>query len=241
MLRQAARRFRELWSTAQWAATNRRYLKHGVPDGLPLPPAHLRILVAGTPDAGWFIEGGRLGAGSIRAVLERNGIPLEQTLPLLDFGCGCGRVLRHFASAGAGVHGTDFNPALVDWCRRHLPFGRFSTNGLEPPLPIADGSFGLIYALSVFTHLPGPLQTAWMTELRRVLRPGGLLVITTHGTHYLGTLSPAARDRFAAGEMIIRRDDEPGENVCGAYHPESYVREQLARGFAVVDFALEGA
>jgi SAM-dependent methyltransferase len=236
-----AKRLRDLLWAARFARANRAYLRDGVPDGLPIPPVPLRILVAASPDIAWFLESGRRGAESVRSALERNGLALEGAAPILDFGCGCGRVLRHFAALGVAVHGSDLNPKLVTWCRRHLPFGRFETNDLEPPLTFADGRFGLVYALSVFTHLPEALQAAWMQELRRVLRPGGHLVFTTHGARYKGDLGPEDRERFAAGELVTRRDDRPGSNVCGAYHPEAYVRGHLAQGFTVVDFVPEGA
>jgi SAM-dependent methyltransferase len=139
------------------------------------------------------------------------------------------------------VHGSDLNPRLVAWCRRRLRFATFTENGLAPPLPHADGQFGLVYALSVFTHLPAALQTAWMQELWRVLRPGGLLFLTTHGRHYMQELSDAERRRFEAGEIVLRHDDRPGSNVCGAYHPEAYVRGRLSEGFEVLDFVPEGA
>jgi SAM-dependent methyltransferase len=236
-----ARRGRDLLRTVRAARANRPYLTNGAPDGLPIPPASLRILVAATPDIAWFLDSGRRGAESIRVTLERNGITLESALPLLDFGCGCGRVLRHFAALGGAVHGTDFNSKLVAWCRRNLPGGHFDSNGLEPPLPFEGGRFGLVYALSVFTHLPEALQSAWMEEVRRVLRPGGHLILTTHGSRYAADLTPAEQERFASGKLVLRRDDRPGSNVCGAYHPEIYVRERLARGFTVVDLVREGA
>ena len=40
---------------------------------------------------------------------------------------------------------------------------------------------------------------------------------------------------------MVRHDDRPGSNVCGAYHPEAHVRERLARGFSVVEFVPKGA
>jgi SAM-dependent methyltransferase len=236
-----ARRGRDLLRTLRAVPANRPYLIDGAPDGLPIPPASLRILVAATPDIAWFLDSGHRGAESIRVALARNGLTLEAAAPLLDFGCGCGRVVRHFADLGGAVYGADFNPALVEWCSRNLPFGRFETNGLEPPLPFEQGRFGLVYALSVFTHLPEALQSAWMDEVRRVLRPGGYLLFTTHGARYTADLTPAEQERFNAGRLVLRRDDRPGSNVCGAYHPEIYVREQLARGFSVVDFVPEGA
>jgi SAM-dependent methyltransferase len=235
-----ARHGRDWWWAREFAHANREFLETWS-DGLPVPPTPLRILVAASPDIAWFIDSGRRGADSIRAVLERHAIPLDRSTPLLDFGCGCGRITRHFAWLGPAVHGTDLNPSLVAWCRRHLTFGHFDVNGLGPPLPFTDGQFALAYALSVFTHLPETLQMDWMEELRRVVRPGGHVVITTHGVRYLDELSDADRVRFASGELVIRRDDRPGSNVCGAYHPERYVREHLARGLTVVEFVAEGA
>jgi SAM-dependent methyltransferase len=117
----------------------------------------------------------------------------------------------------------------------------FETNASKPPLSFESAQFGLVYALSVFTHLPADLQDLWMNELRRVLRPGGYLVFTTHGSHYLPQLEEHERKRFLAGQVVVRSNDRPGSNYCGAYHPETYVRQHLARGFAVVDFVPEGA
>jgi SAM-dependent methyltransferase len=209
-------------------------------DGLPVPPARLRVRVAGTADRGWFLEGGRLGAESIRAAVGRQGVALEELGALLDFGCGCGRVMRHWRGLD-GVHGSDMNAEAVAWCRANLPFGRFETNGLAPPLAFAGDSFDLVYALSVFTHLTVDLQYAWLGELRRVLRPGGLLLLTTHGRAYLERLSPGERERFAAGEVVVRWEDVAGTNLCSAYHPERALREDLAEGFAFLELEPEGA
>ena len=236
----AARRGRDLFWTAQFADANRQFLETWS-DGLPVPPAPLRILVAASPDIAWFIESGRRGANAVRGILERHAIPLNHSTPILDFGCGCGRVTRHFAPLGPTVHGTDVNPALVGWCRHNLSFGRFEVNDLTPPLPFEDSQFAVAYALSVFTHLPEPLQNEWMQELRRIVRPGGHLIFTTHGARYLDELDPEDRNRFSSGQLVIKREDRPGSNVCGAYHPEAYVRDHLARGFTVVDFVAEGA
>ncbi len=235
-----ARRLRELWWTAGFARANREYLRRGLPGGLPVPPARLRILVAASPDLAWFIESGRRGADSIRAALARHGVPADSG-PILDFGCGCGRVLRHLAGIGVPVDGSDLDPRLVAWCRRHLSTGQFVVNGIAPPIPLPDGRYSLVYALSVFTHLPEELQRAWMDEMRRVLRPGGHLLFTTHGARYANELDADERSRFDAGRLVVRRDDSPGSNVCGAYHPEAYIRRELARGFTVVEFAPEGA
>ena len=142
-------------------------------DGLPVPPPRLLFLVTNECDPEWYFESGRNAAESLSDLLRANGLALAEQAPILDFGCGCGRVTRRWYDLGVEVHGTDVNARLVDWCRKGLPFARFETNGLAPPLGYADGQFGLISALSVFTHLPSELEAAWVTELRGVLRPGG--------------------------------------------------------------------
>jgi SAM-dependent methyltransferase len=237
-----ARYILDAYWNLQFIRPNSRYWwKGGAPDGQPIPPFRLRILVAASPDIGWFLESGRRGAESIHASLERNDLELARVAPILDFGCGCGRVTRHWARKGVEVHGSDLKPKLVAWCRARFAFATFASNALAPPLDYADGLFGFVYALSVFTHLPDNLQEPWMQELRRVLRPGGHLLLTTHGAHYLDELTEDERRRFGAGQLVVRRDDRPGSNVCGVYHPEAHVRERLAKGFSVVEFVPKGA
>ena len=81
-----------------------------------------------------------------------------------------------------------------------------------------------------------------LNEFRRVVAPGGYLIISTHGRRYLDRLSAAERDRFDSGHLVVKGNvTSPGSNACSAYHPEQYVRDHLARGFDVVDFRPEGA
>ena len=211
-------------------------------DGLPVPPPRLIMRVAGTPDARWFLESGRAAAGVIRGALERAGRPIEELDAILDFGCGCGRVTRRWSGLdGGGVHGSDRNTTAIAWCRANLGFARFETNALGPPLLHADATFDLVYALSVFTHLTEDLGLAWMSELARVLRPGGYLLLTTHGARYRDRLTPEERARFDAGDLVVRRPEAVGSNLCAAFHPRAYVQERLAGPLEPVEFVPEGA
>jgi SAM-dependent methyltransferase len=207
----------------------------GAADGLPIPPADLIVRVAGTPDVDWFLEGGRLGYETVRTHAQ------PEPASVLDFGCGCGRVTRYWADHRGVVAGSDVSAEAIGWCRRNLPFGRFETNGLAPPLAFEDASFDLVYALSVFTHLTADLQIAWRDELQRVLRPGGRLLLTTHGRSYLPRLDAVERDAFDRGELVVRWANLPGSNLCSAYHPELYLRDSFARGFAFLELDEEGA
>jgi len=194
------------------------------------------VRVAGTADADWFLRSGRAAYDAIAAH-----VPLDEVRAVLDFGCGCGRVTRYWADFSGDVCGSDVSDAAIAWCRANLSFARFETNALAPPLALPDASFDLVYALSVFTHLTEELQLAWRDELRRVLRPGGRLLATTHGRSYISRLDAEERSRFERGELVVRWGDLPGTNLCSAYHPERYLRETLANGFAFVELEPEGA
>ena len=205
-------------------------------EGPPLPPRRLMVRVAGTGDADWFLRGGRAGYDAIAAHA-----PLDEIQSVLDFGCGCGRVTRWWSGFHGEISGSDVSRPAIEWCRANLPFARFEQNALAPPLDFDDASFDLVYALSVFTHLTADLQLAWRDEMLRVLRPAGLLLLTTHGPSYVPRLGADERVAFERGELVVRWGDVAGTNLCSAYHPEAYLRETFANGFAFVELEAEGA
>jgi 2-polyprenyl-3-methyl-5-hydroxy-6-metoxy-1,4-benzoquinol methylase len=211
------------------------------PDGLPLPTPELIFRVAGTTDVTWFIESGQLAADSIRQALDRAGTPFVSLGAILDFGCGCGRVLRHWQTVNTRIHGSDFDQAAVEWCRMHLPFVDVGVNFLTPPLAYDTGSFDLVYALSVLTHLPVETQLAWCDEFGRLLRPGGHLLLTLHGDAYIGELSSAERHLYADGECVVRWAKAAGLNLCATFHPPAFIRNRLARGWELVEHVPRGA
>lgn len=235
------RRLAEVRAGWQARDANARHRSSLPADEPPLPPGRLMHRVAGTADIGWFRESGARAAECIRAASAAAGQPIEHARAVLDFGCGCGRVIRHWRALPGRVAGTDLSAGAVRWCRGHLTFAEFAVNRLDPPLAYGAGAFDLAYALSVFTHLDAARQGSWIAELRRVLRPGGLLVLSTHGRRYAADLPPAQAERFLSGELVVTGTAEEGSNVCSAYHPESYVRAVLSAGWEIVAFTPEGA
>jgi SAM-dependent methyltransferase len=209
-------------------------------DGLPLPPASLRVQAGPRhADARFFLRSGKDHAELIRSLLAEAGTTVEALDAILDWGCGCGRVLRHWSQLpDTRVSGCDINPRMVDWCRANLDFAEVEQNDVSPPLSQEAASFGLVYAFSVMTHLPEDLQHAWMQECLRVLEPGGYLLITTLGAYYLtrNRLSEPERKRFLAGEVVVLYEGSPGTSLCSAYHPPEYVQHRLAAGYECVAF-----
>lgn len=219
-----------------WLAFRAEDLEFEAGDELPLPPSRLRLLVDGrSGDAGLFLEVGAQLCGSIQDAVAESGTPVGEMRAILDFGCGCGRVARHWDGVeGPEVYGCDYNPELVAWCAGNLPHLRAMRNELEPPTPYVGGGFDLIYALSVFSHLDEQRQRDWLAEFRRLLRPGGLLVLSVLGEKLRHRLDRDERDRFDAGEMVVQRPRRAGSNLCTVYHPHSFVSDALLADFADV-------
>ncbi len=217
---------------------NLRYRLKGAPDRLPIPPPHLIYLAIGSTDVSAFLESGSVHARSlILDTLQKNGLAMEQFDDVLDFGCGCGRIMRYWASLQkVRLYGMDYNPQLIKWCERNLSFARYQTNELHPPLRCDPEKFDFIYARSIFTHLPATLQRAWLRELWRVLKPHGLLLFTVSGLVYHSWLTDSEKQKFDAGQLIVRDQDQAGKNLCAVFHPEKWMRRQLTQnGFALTD------
>jgi SAM-dependent methyltransferase len=148
---------------------------------LPLPAPVDRM---GYPvDDAAYIDMGRYDADLVRAQIEKH-LGLKRDLAIMDFGCSTGRVLRHFHSnqktLGWQLYGVDIQARCIEWLRRHFPAEFIIYTGTVMPfLPFEDNSLDVIYGFSVFTHIKY-LWDAWLLELRRVLRPGGLLIQTIH-------------------------------------------------------------
>ena len=205
------------------------------PDGLPIPPARLLLATTHVADTRFYVESGE----ATKLLLERrardSGAEPAELPRVLDFGCGCARVARWWAAGGAHrVHGCDLNADAIAWCAANLPNAEFRPNALAPPLPYDDDSFDLLYSISVFTHLPVDVQHLWAAELRRVLRPGGVALLSMHGDLFARReLLPGELARHRRGEPVVLYENLPGDR-CSAFHPPSYVRDQLLGNWKVL-------
>ena len=106
---------------------------------------------------------------------------LRPGLSVLDLGCGEGRFAAEVARAGASVVGAEVaQAALARAGARHPELG-FRLVPIDGPLPFEDGAFELVWASEVIEHVADTAR--WMSEVRRVLVPGGRLLATTpsHG------------------------------------------------------------
>jgi SAM-dependent methyltransferase len=131
---------------------------------------------------------------------------------LLDAGCGTGGFLAWAAGTRRfdRLCGTDISPEAIEIARAVVPEAELHVAPLDR-LAFGDGEFDLVVSLDVIQHVPEAAVDAGLRELRRVLRPGGALLVRTNG------------DRQARRE----RDD------WRAYDAESLAADLRRAGFAV--------
>ena len=211
-------------------------------DGRPMPPPDLAMAVAGTAGQRWFSEQGRGDAAKFIGLAKAHG--LTGPLDVLDWGCGCGRIARWTApdvlAAGGTFTGSDLNPALVAWCAGNLP-GRYLGNGLHPPLGLDAGSVDLVYAHSVLTHLTEATAIAWLAELRRVLRPGGLALLSFMDDRYAERWGPPdVLPKLRAEGFTVFNNALEGSNYLSAWMRPQWFARRAEPAFEILEFAPSG-
>jgi len=130
----------------------------------------------------WFVGRREL----VRGLLGRHLGRAPQRL--LDVGCGTGRLAGELVAAGHRVTALDFLPEALAAARADAP-GVAILRAEAGRLPLAAGSFDAVTVLDVLEHVD---DTAALAELRRVVRPGGLLVLTVPAAPWLWSHRDAA-------------------------------------------------
>lgn len=211
-------------------------------DGAPLPPHWLVQTVSTGPAMESFMQSGHR-VGSLWGELIREHLAGAERPAVMDFGCGCGRVARVLSQyVPCDLVGCDLTDAAIEWCERNLP-GRYYVSAENPPLPEADQSFDVLYAISVLTHLDAAHQDVWLAEWQRLVRADGLLLVTYRGDSFLSKVGERQREKIerlweATGMGFTTTDYWEGifpGFYGGAYHTDAYVREHWGQFFEVVD------
>jgi SAM-dependent methyltransferase len=116
---------------------------------------------------------------------------------ICDIGCGPGQVARYLHDHGVKACGIDLSPAMVERARALHPEILFQQGDMLSLVEVADNSFGGGAAFYSIIHVPRPSVIQALLELKRVLRPNGVLLLTFH-----------------IGQEIIHRDEWWGKEVA---------------------------
>lgn len=147
---------------------------------------------------------------------------------ILDWGCGPGRIIRHMPDVignGCEYYGTDYNTKSIDWCSTHLNGIHFNSNKLSADLPYSDNYFDIIYGISIFTHLSEQMHIDWSKELYRILKPDGILFLTTHGDNCKIKLTKTELIQFENNKLVTRGKVKEGHRTYTAYQPKVFMRQ----------------
>ncbi len=214
-------------------------------DAVPLPDPALVHLTQGLHDPEFYRGAIVPAVLNLVAYLEKSGGVPRGDRRVLDFGCGSGRLLVGWHALGTGdaLSGCDINTELVEWAKANLPPAiDVRTTQPQPPLPYADAAFDVVFAISVFTHLSLASQRQWAAELRRVLRPGGDLLVTLHGDSYVPHIFPGrpemGKELRRCGHVVTPVGVE-GSNQFASLHTRGFAR-RLFDGFALAGFFPNG-
>jgi SAM-dependent methyltransferase len=143
----------------------------------------------------------------------------------LDLGAGAGEFTAEMAGAGAAAIGAEVAEAAVARAQRSHPKLEFRLVPIDGPLPFDDNEFDLVWASEVIEHIAD--TGAWLSDVRRVLRPRGRLLITTpsHG-------------RLRVALVGIERFSEPLGDHLHLYTRRSLSTLLTEFGFGLVEVRL---
>lgn len=154
--------------------------------------------MAGVEDAMWYY----------RALHRNVGLALAQGAPtdgarVLDAGCGTGGLMRRLQRAQPGweLTGVDFSPLACAFARERT--GRPVLEGSVTALPLADAGFDAVASCDVVCQVAEPL--AALSEFHRVLRPGGIAVLTMPAYRWMHSYHDRAVGnlrRYSRGETV---------------------------------------
>ena len=211
------------------------------PGGLPLPPLDLSIRV-GSPNLYEFDIAGR----NARQTLLRC-LPPQFTFQgarCLDFGCGIGRVIRHFHAEAevSEFWGCDIDGTSIRWNAENLspPFSFFQLSD-APVLPLESSSFDFVYALGVFNQLYDNWQ-AFAMEIRRILKPDGTFFMSFNAQTPFEEMFESSYEELIRDTGMLIRNPFNGWGNGGPtlVHSPTWIQKHWGPLFEIDYFAMEG-
>ena len=168
------------------------------------PSAELQVNTVGCSGAAALTYACRFWV-DVRQVCRSLGLVLTPSTRILDFGCGWGRITRFFFkdTRPENITGIDVDADFIGLCRRIMSGGSYEVVAPLPPTLLPSDSLDLLVGYSVFSHLAEHAAEAWMREFARLLKPGGVVAVTTRSRPFLDYCECFARDPEANPHLKV--------------------------------------
>ncbi len=203
-----------------------------------VPPLELalKIQLANKADANAFFASGYRASIAYHQELLDYGAALPEMKNILEIGVGLGRLILHYYPFGANLYGCDITPEVIDWVQvHHGKRVHVILTHSRPPLPYDNEQFDFIYANSVFTHIPCELVPDWVEELQRILRPGGMCIVSVFdANHYFNSLSYREFHRKYECAGCYSWGEEKGVHMS-TFLSRDYLRKTWSKHFKVLE------
>lgn len=162
---------------------------------------------------------------------------------VLDLGCGNGRLVRQLPFDPSTYKGVDISEELIAIARKENPDHDFQKIDTEGVLPLSDASFDVVVSIAVLHHLTPRMAHQMLTEARRVLRPGGVLIVTAwdlwNKKRMPFLLHTWLRGKLGlAADLPFRADSETYMRPCYWWRKGSLLRVAKGAGFSIVEEGL---
>jgi SAM-dependent methyltransferase len=151
-----------------------------------------------------------------RELLDRFAAAVRDVGPVCEVGCGPGHVARYLHDRGVSMCGVDLSCEMVDRARQLTPAVEFRQGDMRS-LDASDATWAGVVAFYSLIHIPRDAMTATLSELHRVLQPGGTLFIAFH-----------------VGDQTLHLDEWWDQPVCVDFH--FYRSDEMAAWLGAAEF-----
>jgi ubiquinone/menaquinone biosynthesis C-methylase UbiE len=183
-----------------------------------------------------YKEDGELSAQEIVGWTDKY-LPKQKII--LEWGCGVARIVRHiekYITSDSKVCACDINAEMIDWCTKSINKINFTKISQAALTPYQNDEFNLIYALSVFTHIPTTQQQNWLQEMARILQVNGIFLFTTHGFHFSYKLNKKEQKILAEEGAYTIDYHQNGHRMMTTYNVFEYFKTKVEVYFHILEF-----
>jgi ABC-type polysaccharide/polyol phosphate transport system ATPase subunit/SAM-dependent methyltransferase len=200
---------------------------------IPIPPQRLRNRISPNSSEINYLAQGLAAAEAAIAVFGES--PAEL---VLEWGCGSGRALgwlRSYPGWREWYRGCDPDAEVIAWAAEHIG-GELIVCGEEPPLPYSADTFRGVLALRMMPWIHPQCHRIWYSELRRVVRPGGRILVAAQGPSQV----PSANGALERALEIQGWAHGAEEMVPGAYVSQEFTRDAVDGVLVVEEYRERG-